>query len=274
MRYSWRRPWHRFKAIRLRSLCGRRGHGRRVAVPAQAMVSHDDGAGAAYSVGDVPGSGSGNGGPVVALTFDDGPSPVYTPQVLSVLTRYQARATFFEIGRQIAADPALTGLDCGRWGRRRESHLGPSLAGHGAGFGLARRGGSDERTDPADHRQSAHLPASTVRGGSDSSVLDLAAATAFDRRPVERRHPRPDDARGRGHRVQRPDRPAQRIDHPHARTGVATAAVYGGGRSPSSSRRCGPGATPSCALCGGTTFRARMSRSCSILVRLSRWPKR
>ena len=134
------------------------------AVPAHAIVFHNDGASAAFSVGDVPGSGSGNGGPVVALTFDDGPNPVYTPQVLSILSRYQAPATFFEIGKEIAAAPALTRRRGGR-GRSRESHLGPSLAGQGAGIGLARRGGSDERTDPADHRQSAQLPASTVRGG-------------------------------------------------------------------------------------------------------------
>jgi peptidoglycan/xylan/chitin deacetylase (PgdA/CDA1 family) len=34
----------------------------------------------------------------VALTFDDGPSPIYTPQVLRVLRRLHARATFFVIG--------------------------------------------------------------------------------------------------------------------------------------------------------------------------------
>jgi peptidoglycan/xylan/chitin deacetylase (PgdA/CDA1 family) len=33
----------------------------------------------------------------IALTFDDGPGP-YTPQVLSVLERLQAPATFFEVG--------------------------------------------------------------------------------------------------------------------------------------------------------------------------------
>lgn len=41
-------------------------------------------------------------GHMVALTFDDGPS-IYTPQVLDVLNRYGAHATFFEIGRQVGA---------------------------------------------------------------------------------------------------------------------------------------------------------------------------
>ena len=36
--------------------------------------------------------------PVIYFTFDDGPHPVYTPQVLDVLARYGARAMFFVIG--------------------------------------------------------------------------------------------------------------------------------------------------------------------------------
>jgi peptidoglycan/xylan/chitin deacetylase (PgdA/CDA1 family) len=45
--------------------------------------------------------------PVVHLTFDDGPSPIYTPQVLDVLRRFDARATFFQVGREAAAHPEL-----------------------------------------------------------------------------------------------------------------------------------------------------------------------
>jgi len=36
--------------------------------------------------------------PVAALTFDDGPHPVYTPNLLKLLDKYQARATFFMVG--------------------------------------------------------------------------------------------------------------------------------------------------------------------------------
>lgn len=43
----------------------------------------------------------------VALTFDDGPSP-YTLPILAVLQRYRVKATFFEIGRQVSADPRIT----------------------------------------------------------------------------------------------------------------------------------------------------------------------
>jgi peptidoglycan/xylan/chitin deacetylase (PgdA/CDA1 family) len=43
---------------------------------------------------------------VVYLTFDDGPSTVYTPQVLNLLDRYHAKATFFQVGRHVSAHPA------------------------------------------------------------------------------------------------------------------------------------------------------------------------
>ena len=43
----------------------------------------------------------------VALTFDDGPDPDVTPQVLDALADYGARATFFVIGKSLAAQPAL-----------------------------------------------------------------------------------------------------------------------------------------------------------------------
>jgi len=43
----------------------------------------------------------------VALTFDDGPNPAATPQLLDLLERYDARGTFFLIGRYVRACPAL-----------------------------------------------------------------------------------------------------------------------------------------------------------------------
>jgi peptidoglycan/xylan/chitin deacetylase (PgdA/CDA1 family) len=47
------------------------------------------------------------GSPGVALTFDDGPHPEGTPAVLDVLARAGARATFFVVGEQVRARPAL-----------------------------------------------------------------------------------------------------------------------------------------------------------------------
>jgi peptidoglycan-N-acetylglucosamine deacetylase len=43
----------------------------------------------------------------VALTFDDGPNPPYTPQVLTLLKLYGIHATFFCVGRHVAAYPDL-----------------------------------------------------------------------------------------------------------------------------------------------------------------------
>ncbi len=37
----------------------------------------------------------------VALTFDDGPNPPYTEQLLDILEKYKIKATFFFIGRNI-----------------------------------------------------------------------------------------------------------------------------------------------------------------------------
>ncbi|MEJ2671377.1 MAG: polysaccharide deacetylase family protein [Deltaproteobacteria bacterium] len=43
----------------------------------------------------------------VALTFDDGPSPRFTPRILALLKRYGARGTFFVMGRKVEQRPGL-----------------------------------------------------------------------------------------------------------------------------------------------------------------------
>jgi peptidoglycan/xylan/chitin deacetylase (PgdA/CDA1 family) len=43
----------------------------------------------------------------VCLTFDDGPSPAYTSQVLQILDRLRIPATFFVIGHNVAKHPSL-----------------------------------------------------------------------------------------------------------------------------------------------------------------------
>ena len=45
---------------------------------------------------------------VVYLTFDDGPDPKWTPQVLDLLQQYHATATFYEIGRNARSYPETT----------------------------------------------------------------------------------------------------------------------------------------------------------------------
>ncbi len=60
-------------------------------------------------------------GRVVYLTFDDGPHPTYTPQVLDVLARHEARATFFVVGTMVERWPLLI---------QRIAHEGHTLANH------------------------------------------------------------------------------------------------------------------------------------------------
>ena len=43
----------------------------------------------------------------VALTFDDGPDPVSTPLVLSLLKQADARATFFVVGKKVEKHPQI-----------------------------------------------------------------------------------------------------------------------------------------------------------------------
>lgn len=57
-------------------------------------------------MGKVVGKGKTNG-KMVALTFDDGPSKTYTPQVLAVLKKYNIKATFFMCGEQVSYYPEL-----------------------------------------------------------------------------------------------------------------------------------------------------------------------
>jgi len=47
--------------------------------------------------------------PLVALSFDDGPAPEHTPQVLEILSKHRAHATFFLIGDRAAAHLDLVG---------------------------------------------------------------------------------------------------------------------------------------------------------------------
>ena len=44
---------------------------------------------------------------VIALTFDDGPHPEFTPMVLELLQKFDAKATFFLIGKNVEKYPDL-----------------------------------------------------------------------------------------------------------------------------------------------------------------------
>ncbi|SHM49676.1 bifunctional polysaccharide deacetylase/glycosyltransferase family 2 protein [Cryptosporangium aurantiacum] len=44
----------------------------------------------------------------IALTFDDGPDPTWTPKILDVLKEHDVDATFFMVGARITEDPSMT----------------------------------------------------------------------------------------------------------------------------------------------------------------------
>ncbi|MGC1684048.1 MAG: polysaccharide deacetylase family protein, partial [Candidatus Acidiferrales bacterium] len=43
----------------------------------------------------------------IALTFDDGPNPAATPELLDLLDQHGARATFFMIGKHVREFPKI-----------------------------------------------------------------------------------------------------------------------------------------------------------------------
>lgn len=57
----------------------------------------------------------------LALTFDDGPNPAWTPRLLDILAEHDVRATFFMVGRHAQAEPTLT---------RRVSDAGHLIGNH------------------------------------------------------------------------------------------------------------------------------------------------
>jgi peptidoglycan/xylan/chitin deacetylase (PgdA/CDA1 family) len=59
------------------------------------------------SAGDSPMFYVDDGPMAIALTIDDGPSPVYTPQVLQLLEKYRVTATFSMIGTEVDAHPGV-----------------------------------------------------------------------------------------------------------------------------------------------------------------------
>lgn len=57
----------------------------------------------------------------IALTFDDGPHPQYTPRILDILQEHGVRATFFVVGKMAEEHPELL---------RRQAESGHSIGNH------------------------------------------------------------------------------------------------------------------------------------------------
>jgi cellulose synthase/poly-beta-1,6-N-acetylglucosamine synthase-like glycosyltransferase/peptidoglycan/xylan/chitin deacetylase (PgdA/CDA1 family) len=74
-----------------------------------------------HAEGDALNSSEPPPGRQIALTFDDGPDPTWTPRVIAVLRSYRVPATFFVVGSQVARHPALV---------RAEHHDGFEIGNH------------------------------------------------------------------------------------------------------------------------------------------------
>ena len=88
--------------------------------------------------------------PLVALTFDDGPDPAYTPAVLETLARFDANASFFVVGVNAAAHPDLL---------EREISFGHGVGNH-----------------TFDHAELELLPAPAVESEIDEGERSIVAA--------------------------------------------------------------------------------------------------
>jgi peptidoglycan/xylan/chitin deacetylase (PgdA/CDA1 family) len=76
----------------------------------------------------------------IALTFDDGPDPAWTPSILAVLRRYRVPATFFLVGAHVASYPSLVQeelRDGDEVGSHTYTHANLATAGWREGFELA-----------------------------------------------------------------------------------------------------------------------------------------
>jgi peptidoglycan/xylan/chitin deacetylase (PgdA/CDA1 family) len=112
--------------------------------------------------------------PEVALTFDDGPSP-YTPQILTILQRFHAHATFFVIGEYAALFAATL-----REALRESNEVGNHTFTHANLLGLSDGGveGQLSSTQDAVRTVTGYAPAwfRPPYGSVDGRVSSIAAS--------------------------------------------------------------------------------------------------
>ncbi len=109
------------------------------------------------------------------LSFDDGPNANYTPRILDLLARYDARAVFFTIGSQVDS-----GADILRRMVADGHRIGNHTWGHPSLDGISAGAFADEigRTQEAIERVTGQRP-SCLRppyGATDSTTADKAAS--------------------------------------------------------------------------------------------------
>ena len=86
-----------------------------------------------------------DGAPILYLTFDDGPNPVLTPQIVEMLAGYDAKATFFVVGVHLNRSPAAL-LPVAEGGHTIANHTWS----HKSLVGMAEEGVASQLTRTAD----------------------------------------------------------------------------------------------------------------------------
>ena len=87
-----------------------------------------------------------NGDKVIALTFDDGPWPTTTSEILDVLKENDAHATFFEIGNQVAENADVVKRIAAE-GNQIGSHTWDHASGSGQGVNLTFMTADEQRDE-------------------------------------------------------------------------------------------------------------------------------
>ncbi len=105
----------------------------------------------------------------VALTFDDGPNPPYTEQVLEILRENRIHATFFLIGRNVDTYPALT---------RRILREGHAIGTH-----------TYDHPDYMALRETPRHIAAQIKGGVEANIRATGERPVLFRPPLGFRNP-------------------------------------------------------------------------------------
>ena len=95
----------------------------------------------------------------LALTFDDGPNPKWTPRLLDVLGEHGVKATFFMLGSTGGGGAGAGAAGCGGGAPDRESLMEPSESGADGDEQSAGGVGADERDAGTDY------------GGTDEGIF-------------------------------------------------------------------------------------------------------
>jgi len=126
-----------------------------------------------------------DGQPVLYLTFDDGPNAAYTPQIMNTLKQYNAHATFFLIGQQVASAANIVSDNIGR-GNYQANHTFSHADLTTLGQGLFNdeinntKNAIHNATNGQDNDRSKPLCLRPPYGAADGNTYSFASALGYE----------------------------------------------------------------------------------------------